>query len=64
VLVRRAGSNAHELYEFSLSARYEAEACTEPVNPRRREEFARAMQTADRLINLYLKPLRRKPSWL
>jgi hypothetical protein len=51
-------------YEFSLSARYEAEACTEPVNPRRREEFARAMQTADRLINLYLKPLRRKPSWL
>jgi hypothetical protein len=51
-------------YEFSLSARYDAEACTEPVNPKRREEFARAMQTADHLIDLYLKPLRRKPSWL
>jgi hypothetical protein len=51
-------------YEFSLSANYNDEACTEPFNPKRREEFARAMQTADRLIALYLKPLRRKSSWL
>jgi hypothetical protein len=35
-----------------------------PVSPKRREEFARTMQTADRLIGFYLKPLRRKPSWL
>ena len=51
-------------YEFSLSASYNHEACTEPVSPKRREEFARTMQTADRLIRLYLEPLRRKPSWL
>ncbi len=51
-------------YEFSMSATYNAEACTEPFNPKRREEFARAMQTADRLIGLYVKPLRRKPEWL
>ena len=51
-------------YEFSLSARYDGEACTEPVSPKRREEFARTMQTADRLIGFYLKPLRRKPRWL
>jgi hypothetical protein len=51
-------------YEFSLSASYNHEACTEPVSPKRREEFARTIQTADRLIRLYLEPLRRKPSWL
>ncbi len=51
-------------YEFSLSARYDGEACTEPVSPKRREEFARTMQTAERLIGFYLKPLRRKPHWL
>ena len=51
-------------YEFSLSASYNGEACTEPISPKRREEFARSMQTADRLIGLYLKPLRRKPAWL
>ena len=51
-------------YEFSLAATYNAEACTTPFNPKRKEEFNRALQTADRLIGLYLKPLRRKPSWL
>jgi hypothetical protein len=51
-------------YEFSLSASYNGEACTQPISPKRREEFARTMQTADRLIGLYLKPLRRKPHWL
>jgi hypothetical protein len=49
-------------YEFSLAATYNAEAC--PLDPKRQEEFVHAMQTADRLIGLYLKPLRRKPSWL
>ena len=58
------GQLTHGNYEFSLTARYNAEACTQPVSPKRREEFARTMQTADRLIGLYLKPLRRKPSWL
>ena len=72
VLVRRVdrtqtsclGRLAFGNYEFSLSASYNGEACTEPVSPKRREEFARTMQTADRLIGLYLEPLRRKPSWL
>ena len=58
------GRLAYGNYEFSLSASYNHEACTEPVSPKRREEFARTMQTADRLIGLYLEPLRRKPSWL
>lgn len=51
-------------YEFSMSARYNHEACTEPISPKRREEFGRAIHTADRLIGLYLEPLRRKASWL
>jgi hypothetical protein len=51
-------------YEFSLAATYNNEACTTPFNPKRQEEFNHAMQTADRLIGLYLQPLRRKPSWL
>jgi hypothetical protein len=51
-------------YEFSLAATYNSEACTTPFSHKRQEEFRRAMQTADRLIGLYLQPLRRKPSWL
>ena len=51
-------------YEFSLSVAYNHEQCADSVNPKRREEFQRSMQTADRLIDLYLKPLRRKPRWL
>ena len=51
-------------YEFSLEATYNHEACTTPFNPKRQEEFNRATQTANRLIELYLQPLRRKPSWL
>lgn len=51
-------------YEFSLRVAYNNAACTDPVDPRRVEEFQRAMQTADRLIDLYLEPLRRKPRWL
>jgi hypothetical protein len=49
-------------YEFTLAATYNGEVC--PLNPKRHEEFGHAMQTADRLIGLYLQPLRRKPSWL
>jgi hypothetical protein len=51
-------------YEFSLAATYNEEACTTPFSPKRQEEFNRALHTADRLIGLYLKPLRRKPDWL
>lgn len=51
-------------YEFTLSVNYNNTACTDPVDPKRVAEFERSMQTADRLIALYLKPLRRKPSWL
>jgi len=51
-------------YEFSLTVAYNRQQCTEPIDPRRRDEFRRAMQTADRLIALYLEPLRRKPRWL
>ena len=59
-----AGRLALGNYEFSLSVAYNNAACTDPVDPKRVEEFKRAMQTADRLINLYLEPLRRKPRWL
>jgi hypothetical protein len=58
------GKLAFENYEFTLSVTYNNAACTEPVDPKRVEEFKRAMQTADRLIGLYLEPLRRKPRWL
>jgi hypothetical protein len=51
-------------YEFSLTATYDHQQCTDPIDPKRREEFQRSMQTADRLIALYLEPLRRKPRWL
>lgn len=51
-------------YEFSLSVAYNNAACTNPVDPKRVQEFQRSMQTAERLIGLYLKPLRRKPAWL
>jgi hypothetical protein len=58
------GLLAYGNYEFSLSAAYNRDQCTDPVSPKRREEFRRSMQTADRLIVLYLEPLRRKPRWL
>jgi hypothetical protein len=58
------GALAYGNYQFSIAATYDGEACTTPFNPKRQEEFRRAMQTADRLIGLYLQPLRRKPSWL
>ncbi len=51
-------------YEFSLSVAYKDAACTHPIDPKRVEEFRRSMQTAQRLIGLYLEPLRRKPHWL
>jgi hypothetical protein len=51
-------------YQFSLSVNYNHEACTDPVSPKRNEEFRRTMHTADRLIGLYLEPLRRKSSGL
>jgi len=43
---------------------YNHEQCTDSVNPKRREEFLRSKQTADRQIALYLEPLRHKPHWL
>jgi hypothetical protein len=47
-----------------LSVTYNDAACTDPVDPKRVAEFQRAMQTGERLIGLYLEPLRRKPRWL
>jgi hypothetical protein len=58
------GRLAFENYEFTLEVAYNNAACTNPVDPQRVKEFQRAMQTADRLIGLYLEPLRRKPRWL
>ena len=58
------GRLAFDNYEFSLNVAYNNAACTDPVDPKRVEEFKRAMQTADRLIGFYLEPLRRKPHWL
>ncbi len=50
-------------YEFSISVDYRREQCSKGIH-RRVEEFRHSMQTADRLIALYLEPLRRKPDWL
>lgn len=61
VSTRCVGRLAFGNYEFSLSVNYNNTACTDPVDPTRVAEFERSMQTADRLINLYLEPLRRKP---
>jgi hypothetical protein len=49
-------------YEFSISVDYR-EQCANSIK-RRTAEFRHSMQTADRLIELYLNPLRRKPRWL
>lgn len=51
-------------YEFSLEVAYNREQCPNGVNPKVEEEFRHSMQTADRLVALYLRPLRRKASWL
>ena len=51
-------------YEFSLIVAYNREECPNGINPQREKEFRHSMQTADRLINFYLEPLRRKPRWL
>ena len=51
-------------YEFSLEVAYNREQCSNGINPKIEEEFRHSMQTADRLIALYLKPLRRKAGWL
>ena len=51
-------------YEFSLEVAYNREQCANGVNPKVEEEFRHSMQTADRLVALYLRPLRRKASWL
>jgi len=51
-------------YEFTLVVDYNVEQCPKGINPQREQEFRRSMQTADRLIGFYLKPLRRKPRWL
>jgi hypothetical protein len=58
------GSLGFGNYEFSLSVTYSHQQCGTQVDPKRREEFQHAMQTADRLIGFYLQPLRRKPAWL
>lgn len=51
-------------YEFELDASYKGVQCNGPMDPKRYEEFKRTLHTADRLIALYLQPLRRKPAWL
>ena len=51
-------------YEFWLSVSYNRDQCAAAPPAARREEFMRTMRTADRLIDLYLEPLRRKPRWL
>jgi hypothetical protein len=51
-------------YEFSLEVTYNREQCSNGINPKVEEEFRHSMQTADRLVALYLRPLRRKASWL
>ena len=58
------GSLAFGNYEFSLEVAYSHEQCPSGINPQIEKEFRHSMQTADRLIALYLKPLRRKASWL
>ena len=50
-------------YEFSISVAYNRGQCASSIH-QRVDEFRRSMQTADRLIALYLEPLRRKPRWL
>lgn len=51
-------------YEFSLDVSYNRDQCSAGISPARVAEFRHSMQTADRLINFYLEPLRRKPRWL
>jgi hypothetical protein len=51
-------------YEFTLLVSYNSEACTTPTSPKRTREFLSSRHTAERLIGLYLEPLRRKPRWL
>jgi hypothetical protein len=51
-------------YEFSLEVAYTTQQCPNGPDPKLVEEFRHSMQTADRLIALYLKPLRRKAGWL
>jgi hypothetical protein len=51
-------------YEFSLKVAYNNQQCPSASDQKIAEEFRRSMQVADRLIALYLKPLRRKAGWL
>lgn len=51
-------------YEFEVATSYNGVQCNGPMDPKRYEEFKRTLHTADRLITLYLQPLRRKPAWL
>ena len=51
-------------YEFWLSMSYNRDECVTAPPAVRREEFVRSLRTADRLIGLYLQPLRRKPRLL
>ena len=59
-----SGSLAFGNYEFSLEVAYNHEQCPNGINPQIEEGFRHSMQTADRLIALYLRPLRRKAGWL
>jgi hypothetical protein len=59
-----SGSLAFGNYEFSLEVTYNREQCPNGIKPQVAEEFRHSMQTADRLVSLYLRPLRRKASWL
>ncbi|HEY7641907.1 MAG TPA: hypothetical protein VH814_19410 [Steroidobacteraceae bacterium] len=58
------GQLAFGNYQFTLSVSYNHEQCRAGVNPEREKEFRSSLQTASRLIHLYLEPLRRKPRWL
>ena len=52
-------------YEFSLLVDYNLDSCVSPTTEnQRRQQFSSVLKSADRLIYLYLEPLRRKPRWL
>lgn len=59
-----SGALGYGNYQFWLSMSYNRDECATATPAARREEFVRSLRTADRLIGLYLQPLRRKPRWL
>lgn len=51
-------------YEFSIEVAYNREQCANGVNAKVEAEFRHSLQTADQLVALYLRALRRKAHWL